>query len=359
MTVAGRVSGDTLLSHLAWGMPTLSSQREDIAVEALGYILQSNPARQAVEELVTHGCADLGRITRVKTQVVGEGRPDLVGFDPKGRERLLIEAKFWASLTDNQPNTYLERSDKVVMFIAPFPRIEPLWTELTRRAGIERARCSIDDSRLKSVVTDGNKCLMLTSWGQLLDRLEAADRTRLEEVRQLRGLVEREDDERGFPPLRSEEMSPEIPRRVLGLRRLLSTVSDNLKEIHGIADIRGIRGDTDGIGFYIKIAGVEAWVGIHFESWANGRFADTPLWILFFRKGDQQSMPLDRASSALEYLARKDPCECFEDEKRNAAIVPIKLSTGVDYDGVVDSVVQRIRQLSCLIETVCSAEQTF
>jgi hypothetical protein len=32
------------------------------------------------------------------------GRPDLVATDDLGSERLIIEAKFWANLTGNQPS---------------------------------------------------------------------------------------------------------------------------------------------------------------------------------------------------------------------------------------------------------------
>ena len=357
MTGSNRASSDTLLSHLAWRMASLSSHREDIAVEALGYILDSNPARQALEGLVAQNCADVGRITRVKTQVVGEGRPDLVGFDHEGRERLLIEAKFWARLTDNQPNADLERSRSVVMFVAPASRIEPLWADLILRASVDRSRCSIDDFQLKSVTTDGKKCLMLISWGHLLDLLEAADSTCLVEIRQLRGLAEREDDDSGFPPLRSEEMSPDIPRRLRGLRRLLMAVANKLKstEVANVGGLKSILGDTESIGLYMTIADVEAWVGIHFEAWARGNYPDTPLWIMFSRKGKQQSMEMNRANVALDRLARSDPAECFDDDRRNAVFVPIMLPTGVDYEGLIDSVVRRIHEVAHLMEEVGSS----
>ena len=51
-----------------------------------------------------------------------ETRPDLVGLDrTMGKECVLIEAKFWAGLTDRQPKAYLDRLDpgKALLFVAP------------------------------------------------------------------------------------------------------------------------------------------------------------------------------------------------------------------------------------------------
>ena len=90
----------------------------------------------------------LNPVTHVYTQVTGEEgeRPDLVGYDDEGIERVLIEAKFWAGLTENQPNAYLERSPdnspSVLLFVAPEARLNTLWPELCRRierTGIELA----------------------------------------------------------------------------------------------------------------------------------------------------------------------------------------------------------------------------
>ena len=85
---------------------------ENIAVEALGHILSQSPlARQGLEDVLRSGGSQIGSITRVETQLSGEdgARPDLAGFDEQGVIHLLIEAKFWAGLTDNQPNNYLAR----------------------------------------------------------------------------------------------------------------------------------------------------------------------------------------------------------------------------------------------------------
>ena len=113
-------------------------------------------------------------MTVVKTQVIkADGtRPDLVGFDETGAERVLIEVKFWAELTRNQPNGYINRlpddGPAVVMFLAPEERIQSLWSQLKRRLDREFDTMIEADSERKSfLVGDTERHLMIVSWGGL------------------------------------------------------------------------------------------------------------------------------------------------------------------------------------------------
>ena len=90
--------------------PRLTSQTELLATEALGYILsRSRAAVQALQKAVEW--ADDTQFEEIQTEVTGEGgdRVDLACFDDQRAARVLIEAKFWAGLTPNQPKAYLER----------------------------------------------------------------------------------------------------------------------------------------------------------------------------------------------------------------------------------------------------------
>lgn len=78
-----------------------TERTEHVAVEALAHILStSEAARAALTDVVAEGGASVGPIVRVQTQDTGEtgARPDLAGFDESGLDRVLIEAKFAASL---------------------------------------------------------------------------------------------------------------------------------------------------------------------------------------------------------------------------------------------------------------------
>lgn len=138
----------TLLAKLA---PMFAVQTENVAVEALGHILSgSEPARRALSDVVRAGGAEVGRIVRVHTQATGEerARPDLAGFDGRGDERVLIEAKFWAGLTANQPMSYLERlpdqQPSALLFVAPAARVESLWAELRRHVSESASGIRLD-----------------------------------------------------------------------------------------------------------------------------------------------------------------------------------------------------------------------
>ena len=177
--------GQTLLAKLA---SKFGPQTENLAVDALGHILSgSKAARRALSNVIAAGGAVVGEIAQVRTQATGtEGeRPDLAGLDRDGQERVLIEAKFWAGLTDNQPVAYLERlpanTPSALLFVAPAARLETLWNELHRivaksPSGITLARL-VETAELRSATAGGTRHLLLTSWQALLDRMatEAAN----------------------------------------------------------------------------------------------------------------------------------------------------------------------------------------
>ena len=344
-----KTEGDTLLAHIAW---KLSSRHEDIAVEALGYILKSEPLLRVMEELLKDGGADVGTIARVQTQVSGEGetRPDLVALDGQGEECVLIEAKFWAGLTANQPKAYLDRlaPGKALLFVAPESRLETLWPEVRRRGGADHLLPILDRVTLKSAATDEGKHLMMVSWAHLLDCLEgAADSASRNEIQQLRGLAHRVDDESGFPPLRPEELAPEIPRRLRSLRRLVDDATERAVA-QGYADISGQRVTPmpNGYGRYLLLRGGGAWFGIDSDLWSS--YLETPLWLRFSDWGERNRTPWTKTRTALLRLMREDPPECFENA--GEMLVPIALRTGVEYDAVLDAVVERLREIADLID---------
>ena len=132
---------DTLLAYLVSSFP---GNTEDIATEALRHIFDhSDACGVALNDVIQSGVRGVNAITAVKSQVLqADGtRPDLVGFDETGTERVLIEVKFWAELTPNQPNGYISRlpddGPALVMFLAPEDRIQSLWPQLQGRMSQE------------------------------------------------------------------------------------------------------------------------------------------------------------------------------------------------------------------------------
>ena len=348
----------TLLAHL---VPKFAHP-ENVAVEALGHIFaHSASARDALSELLRDGGADVGPIATVQTQATGEGseQPDLAVVDDRGGECALIEAKFWAGLTDNQPVAYLERlrtdETSALLFVAPEARRESLWGELRDRVqeadGLEW-RPAEDALAPRAASVGGGRRLLLTSWRALLSRMasrtsDARDTNAELDIRQLRGLADRMDQE-AFLPLRSEELGPEIPRRMLDFNRLFEDARRAAAE-KGVARLVGQEGSTGTArGQRVRIAGARAWFGIRSDLWARRRA--TPLWLWFFEwKNDPDPVDVTfrEARRRLSPLVLSDPPGLVEDGAD--LFVPIPLPTGVEYDEVVEAVVARLAEIAMLL----------
>ncbi len=312
----------TLLSHVV----PLYGQTEVIATEALRYILQrSEAARKSLENMLLNAGVEVGSLTRFRTEAGGEEgeRVDLVCSDESGTERVLIEAKFWAGLTDNQPNTYLARlpedTPSALLFVAPAQRVETLWPELSGRAEEQhRLRVTSDtptSGELRGVsIDDSGHKMMLTSWRAVLERMEsqaslAGDGAAVKDIEQLRGLTERMDSD-AFLPIHSNELGQEFPRRMLNLIDLVDAATQRAIA-NGWADASGLRATPKrhGYGRYFRLHDVVVWFGIDMSSWAWVESGHTPLWL-----GPSDDSWWD----------------------------PIYLPTGVEYPDVLDSVVEQI-----------------
>ena len=306
---------------LAAVMPLFTDQIERAATEALRHILQqSEPARDALSSMLLAAGVATDPLTRFQTEVGGDDgeRVDLVCSDDTGAERVLIEAKFWAALTDNQPNTYLARLPQdgpaALLFVAPAQRLETLWPELCRRAQQQYELTPTDASGdwRAAAVNDSPRQILLTSWRALLQQMEtragaAGDTAIATDLRQLLGLTQRMDAD-AFLPLHPAELGPQFPRRMRNLRNLVDAAARRLFA-QGWANARGlaVTPQAYGYGRYIRLNGVVVWFGINIHSWASA--GQTPLWLRPTRGGGWR---------------------------------PVTLPTGVEYADVLDAVVSQL-----------------
>ena len=330
--------GDSVLAHVAW---KFGGQTETLATEALGYILSRSPAaREALRETLRTGGADVPPVARVATEVIGDQdeRLDVVGFDDHGSERVLIEVKFWAGLTSHQPNTYLDRLPKdgepaVLLFVAPELRLLTLWAEIHRRAET-RFGLGTDMSTegLRSVMVDGSPHrLMLTSWRALLGAMTTragidGETPAKRDILQLAALCERQDTD-AFLPLRPEELAPAFPRRMRDMQRLVGDATERGRQ-DGFVNTKGLHvaPQADGYGRYLRLGKNDAWVagawfGVHYRLWTRQK--ETPLWLRF--------------SSRYATLTR---------ERLGDQNYGFTLPTGVEYDAVLDSVVDQLKNVA-------------
>ncbi len=343
----------TLLAHLS---PRFTERAEDIAVEALGYILsRSKAARDALEDVLRNGGAAVGPISRVTTQVSEAGtRPDIACYDHSGAERVLVEAKFWAGLTDNQPVAYLQRlpddRSSALLVIAPAARFESLWPELQRRVAEDKTITlgePIKASGLFTATAGEHRRLLMTSWTALLNRMasratDAGDTPAENDIRQLRGLAERADQE-ALLPLRREQLGPEFPRLVLHLNQLVNDAVDRGRN-DGWIDTTGliVTSRPTGYGRYMRLGKAGVWFGVDFRRW--GQFRDTPLWVEFSHsKGFGRHW--EEARQKLSSWPQDQPTDFIEEDHA----VCINLSVGVEYEAVLDSVVRQLKRIADLL----------
>ncbi len=334
----------TLFAHIA---PWLTDRIEDVAVEALGYILSNSAeARQALADTLKEGNSEVGPIDRVETWETGsEGEiPDLVCFDDKGEKQVLIEAKFWADLTKNQPNQYLrqllqDRQDgpAALLFVAPRARLDLLWPELCERAKERFGLTSISNSgpvRSATIEIDSHH-LQLTSWATLLESMGTAacavdDNVATADIRQLRGLTDRMDGD-AYLPLHPEDLRSESAMYMLEVAQLVDDATNHARQNSWI-NTEGVKATPQrrGYGRFVYIGGVGTWFGIHTEGWARKR--DTPLWLSFHKNN-------------YDHLKRaKLDGDCIEIEGRHC--IPIHMPDAENYRQVLNSVVGRLGELA-------------
>ncbi|KAA5600463.1 PD-(D/E)XK nuclease family protein [Blastochloris sulfoviridis] len=352
----------SMFGHLA---ARFSSGAENLATEALAYMLVQSPAaRRALNEISTILNAKLSEIRSFRTQCVGQDQaiPDLAGFDHCGRAILLIENKFWAGLTPNQPAAYLERlpndEPSLLLFVVPPRRVHSIWPDLVvsaARAGLHLPPPSIRHANALSGQV-GNRTLAVTSWQALLDRIEAEARASGEadtvsDVGQLRGLCEHMDST-GYVPATLEELtSTEVPRRLIGLADLVQQACERALAA-GIADRKGLLPAHKwyGAGRYLRIGGAGAWVGIDHQLWA--RYGIGPLWITF------APTEYGRAAAVLNAIApwlSSNPVRAF-DLEGNAAI-PLRITSYATRDIVLDDLHSQIAELCHLLRAIPSARE--
>ena len=237
-----------LLAHLT---KNFAPHPENVATEALGHILAHSPAAKRGLASILSGTGVEEDLSYRTQQVEGDAlaRPDLTGRDAQGRNIVLVEAKFWAGLTDNQPNTYLEMlADDVpstLCFLVPQERVTSLWPEICNRVSDTGFNITMEhDGEYKSASLSGNKHLLMTTWATVLKAIEigatsSGETLTLSDVSQLRGLCEEQEAE-GFLPIRPGEFGPESPRRIVGLMNVIDQVIGGLAQTESIS-LSGLR----------------------------------------------------------------------------------------------------------------------
>lgn len=208
----------SLLAHL---YPHIRGSQEDIATYSLQYLLlQSKELNRAFTKRISDALHIKSEdILQYVCQVTGKSeekeRPDMVGIDSVGNEAIICEMKFYATLTANQPNTYLDRlikcGGKGLLFVCPATRKTSLWAKLNELCG-GRNIDKIDDSCIR---VDGVS-LAIVTWGEIIELLkQVASSVAISfsaDVAQLEGYCAKLDSE-AFIPFSAVDLSAETAKK--------------------------------------------------------------------------------------------------------------------------------------------------
>lgn len=349
----------TLFGYLA---TKFTASPENIATEALNYILVRSPvANAALLHLLEEAGVDLPDDVAFQTQVTGDdnARPDIEGRTAKRGTIIVVEAKHWAGLTDNQPVTYINRLPEegpaLLVFIAPAARFTTLWPELTgrcNRAGFGTGETQQIAPEFWSATLPKGRHLMLVSWRAVLaDITRALERAgegeALADAAQLAGLCEAMDSD-AFMPLRSEEItSVEIPRRFVQFSQLVLDIAARACDA-GLCSKKGGLRPGSGIGYtghYLRLGEVVVFLGFDSPHWARHR--STPLWLRIDGKDMKER---DAARHALGRLRLENPPRLIEDGGN--PWVPLFLPLGTERERIIDDVLSQLEEIGGLLMSV-------
>lgn len=299
----------SLLAHL---YPRIKGSQEDVATFSLGYILEQSAVLNeaftgiALERLHIDRLGILSY--RCQDTDVDYGRPDIAAYKD-GKLKLLLEAKFYAGLTANQPVSYINRLSESggigLMFICPRDRVISLWDKLR----CVSVNAGLTETTVADRLSDFNGIRMtVITWNEILSELirvaEAREPEYLGDLKQLEGFCSKIDSE-SFIPFRPDDLSVQVARDI---DRYYQVVDEALRVLAAHSELepstKGLRGAPRWQGYsqYIRLG--EFGVSIDFlrKLWKNPASCETPFWCHIKEIQDGKWVLTDRIKSYLSSL---------------------------------------------------------
>jgi hypothetical protein len=340
-------TAESLFGHLA---SRFVPQRENLATEALRWILARSPAAEAAmrTSLGAFGPSVAGPLIWSTQEAGAGGIPDLIGREGD-RVRVYVEAKFEAGLTPNQPTGYLDRlaEGDLLVFLVPSVRLQILWPVVCRRAQADPGPDTSGGSRSVQL-SSGNTMAMIT-WREVMDGLLLAASTANDldaygNLQQLNGLVTQAEAET-FRPITSDELTGTTGRRIADFCAIVDTVVEALqqREADGttLGDKHGLRaaGGPTWWGHYIRLNGWECYLHFSGDRWAWQ--ASTPFWLFVKDRSGKMSETVRQALATL--LSSSSIPRAFDEPSGMAvALIP---PTEADREKVVNALLGQVRDV--------------
>lgn len=357
---------DHVLGYLA---RRFTVSEENLATEALTWLLRDTAANKALCALARQAGADVpdglnfvGQVGNPET-----GRPDIVGTDEGQRERLLVEAKFAAGLTAQQPGGYLSRlggtGPGMLLVVAPTARLPTLWPELLRASPGFSMNAPSPSAPLEGAVlaqrVDAQRVLALTSWRHLvtyvLEALKSSGNLALaQDGEQLLALTEVMDSQ-AYAPVAPGDYGVGEARRIQQLQGLIDGVHDRVKG--GGSQLVGRSGRASHgrifYGWYLSSTATKkvVWFGFYPRMWA--REGISPLWMQI---GMSASWSRQRLAQALAPLHAPGQRGLFVDV--DTFYVPLRLEPFFSAEQTVADLLTQIEALVALLDSAVAPGET-
>ena len=332
----------------------IRGSQEDIASEGLVYILkQSLESRMVINQIVkTNTNLNFSDLS-FQTQNVGKEleRPDISGKDDTGKEVLLIEAKFWASLTNNQPNGYLKRlkENTVLIFLVPSLRKRTVFEEVKGRVFEYNQDLEIDLENLKILIKSTNQHILIRSWNDVLSSIKSKiEKTNninlLSDLNQIIGLCEIVD-KNSFHPLVDEDLSPKIPKNINSYYEIVDKVVDELKIRNNEISTKGLVKTPQRYGYhrYFKSDSFGMNFALKLDLWEKN--ADTPFWLAISSIEGKQWTITDRLTKSINSVSIKYNLTFVEDSNYDGYFLSIRPTLFETEDVVIRNLAEKIHNI--------------
>ncbi len=329
---------------LAALLPWFRQPAENVATFALHHIFMTYPATRAALLGLIPGAAPLnGNTVSLQAQERSAERdePDLLLRDAAGQVVAIVEVKFTAALTANQPAGYfsaLEVPHGAQLYIAPLHRKAPLAAELSeacRKAGMR-----VRGEGEFAFRADGRTVAVVSMQEVIAAMRDAAERAgqefALSDLNQLEALCIRAGNE--SYQFEAGDLAAERSRALLALSALVRRIAERADERELWTIAGGISYDEGVTCIPVQIGAWRAYLQLNAQLWAEHGH---PLWIGFaLRQNRTAQPPPERVRDAL-YTLGVQPVE----KEREQIYIPLQLSPGMDVETPISGILAQVERI--------------
>ncbi len=341
----------------------IKGSQEDIVSESLVYILKKSlESRKVINQIVKANTNLNFSDLSFQTQNVGKEleRPDISGKDENGNEVLLIEAKFWASLTHNQPNGYLKRLNEntVLMFLVPTLRTRTVFEEVKSRIIEEYQDLEIDNENLRVFIKSSKQYIFIKSWNEILNAIKAKieqtnDINLISDLNQIIGLCD-SIDQNSFQPITDKDLSPKIPKNIISYYEIVDKVVDELKNRNKGISTKGLVKSPQRYGYHRYFSTAELGMNFSLKLDLWEKCADTPFWLSISVVNKKEWTTTNQLTQSIESLCVKHNLTLVPNSNNKGLFISVKPELFETEDIVIRNLADKIERI---IEEITNANK--